>query len=269
MSRYVAALVYRKKIGSMARKAVLAYCAERSNDDGTGVWASKLTMSKEIECSKQTVIDMIRAFVSEGIMIEAGKRKCSNGYVVEYDLNIRAIEALDDAISRQETTGPILDRSTSLTPRGQAAGPQEVKLVDSNRPKTVLKPSNEKGSDDPDLFSGNSDGEEPAPKVDPIAEGFRELWDEIWPKHPRKTGKKDCEKVYRQACTGKHPKSEKIDPDTLNAAAKRYLASVDDHQFLKGLLPWLRLPGWEPFLSDEPAERRRSVETPSWMDIRT
>lgn len=120
-----------------------------------------------------------------------------------------------------------------------------------------------------DLFSGNSDEDEQAPQVDPIAEGFRELWDDIWPKHPRKTGKKDCEKVYRQACTGKHPKSEKIDPGTLNAAAKRYLASVDDHQFLKGLLPWLRLPGWEPFLSDAPAERRRSVETPSWMDIRT
>jgi hypothetical protein len=141
MSRYVAALVYRKRVGSMARKAILAYCAERANDDGTGVWPAKTTVAREVECSKQTVIDVFRQFVSEGLLIEVGKRTTGNGYVVCYDLNIAAITALDDAISEAETTGPILDRSNQLTPKGQATGPQEVKPVDPNRPLTVPEPS--------------------------------------------------------------------------------------------------------------------------------
>jgi hypothetical protein len=36
MSRKVATLVYSKQVGSMARKAVLAYFADRANDDGSG-----------------------------------------------------------------------------------------------------------------------------------------------------------------------------------------------------------------------------------------
>ena len=40
MSKHVAALVYRKRIGAMVKQAVMAYCAERANDDGSGIWAS-------------------------------------------------------------------------------------------------------------------------------------------------------------------------------------------------------------------------------------
>ncbi len=177
MSRYVAALVYRKKVGSMARKAILAYCAERANDDGTGVWASKLTIASEVECSKQTVIRAMREFVSEGLLREAGRRRTGNGYVVEYDVNVRAVEALEDAIPIKETTGPILDRSHSVTPRVTPVDPTgntelphqshsvtprvtpvdptgntelphqshsvtpRVTPVDPNRPRTVLEPS--------------------------------------------------------------------------------------------------------------------------------
>ena len=150
MSRFVAALVYQKRIGSMARKSILAYCAERANDDGSGVWASKVRIAKEVECSKQTVIDTMRAFVAEGLLIEAGKRKTSNGYVIDYRVNVAAVKALPDAIEdvfstddqSSELTGPDLDGSNELTPRGQATGPQEVKPVDPNRPLTVLEPSN-------------------------------------------------------------------------------------------------------------------------------
>lgn len=252
MSRYVAALVYRKRVGSMARKAILAYCAERANDDGTGVWASKVTIAKEVECSKQTVIETIRTFVDEGLLIEVGRKPCQNGFVIEYDINVAAVSALPDAISRAESTGPILDRSSELTPRGQATGPQEVKPVDPNRPKTVLKPSTplppQEGND---LFSEIEERpESQVQAADPIEEGFKSFWDD-WPKGPRKTARADCAKVYRQACTGKHAKAEKIEPHVLNRAAQLY---VDDLQrrgaleYVKGPLPWLRQPGWEPFL---------------------
>ena len=162
MSRYVAAMVYRKRAGSMARKAILAYLAERANDDGSGIWPSKPRVAREVECSKQTVIDTFKAFVAEGLLSEVGKRKTGRGYVVEYTLNIRAIEALPNALEDDELTGPDLDRSNQLTPRGQAAGPQGVKPVDPNRHLTVPEPSKrEQGSLIP--------FERPKPKEDPVA----------------------------------------------------------------------------------------------------
>ena len=75
MSRIVASLVYSRKTGSMLRKAVLAYMAERANDDGSLIWASKQRIADEVECSKQAVIKTVQAFVAEGILCEAGKRK--------------------------------------------------------------------------------------------------------------------------------------------------------------------------------------------------
>ena len=245
MSRYVAALVYRKKIGSMARKSILAYCAERANDDGSGVWSSKVTISKEVECSKKTVIETFNAFVDEGILIATGKRKVSNGFVHVYRINLPAVERLDDAISRDELRGVNLNPSPDVTPRGEAELPQEVTSGDPNRPKTVLKPSCEND----DLFSAESEGQEQEQPLDLIEEGFQEFWADIWPRHERKAGKADCRKVYAQACRGKHPKADKIAPSDLNAAARRFIASVKDKQYLPGPLPWLRKPGWEPFIA--------------------
>lgn len=259
MSRYVAALVYRKRLGSMARKSILAYCAERANDDGTGIWASKVTIAKEVECSKQTVISTLRDLVADGILREVGKRKCQNGFVVEYDIVVSAVEALEDAISRAESTGPILDRSNELTPRGQTTLPQEVKPVDPNRPRTVLKPSiapkPPEGASD--LFSEIEDDQ--TQKTDSIEESFEEFWKQ-WPSGSRKAGKVDCRKVYRKACTGKHEKADKIEPAVLNRAARLYvedLRRAGKMEFIQGPLPWLRKPGWEPFL--EAAQRAGSI----------
>lgn len=206
MSRYVAALVYRKKIGSMARKAILAYCAERANDDGSGVWASKVTIAQEVECSKQTVINTMRDFVDEGVLAEVGRRKTGNGYVVEYDLQIGKIQALEDAIPERDLTGPILDRSNELTPRGQTGGPQEVKPLDPNRPRTVLEPSiPPKAPDGGDLFSGEALASE--------ASDF----EAFWAVYPKKAGKQAAKKAWDKVCKSANP-SEIIE------GAKRYAA---------------------------------------------
>lgn len=128
MSRKVATLVYAKQAGSMARKAVLAYFADRANDDGTGIWAAKQRIADEIECSKQTVITTVKALVADGLIVETGKRANSNGYTVEYAINLKAIEALPeskrDCEGVQILTGQDLDGSNSQTPRGQAALPK-------------------------------------------------------------------------------------------------------------------------------------------------
>lgn len=106
----------------------------------------------------------------------------------------------------------------------------------------------------PDLFSANEEDSQEDER-DSVEQGFEEFWTVIWPAHKRKIGKVDCAKVYRQACAGKHPKAPKIEPEELNRCARAYVASVRDAEFLKGPLPWLRLPGWEPFLGAKTAPR--------------
>lgn len=184
MSRKVATLVYSRRVGSMARKAILAYCADRANDDGRAVYCSKVRIAEEVECSKQTVIDTIRDFVAEGLMVEVGREKCGNGYTVRYDICVDAVSALPEAEGVQNRTprGQEVDRSKigrvkPVDPRGQATGPHGVKPVDPNRPLTVLEPSKEKN-----------------PLTSPAAE-----FDRIWPHYPRRVGVGDARKAWLKA----------------------------------------------------------------------
>ncbi|GGE30129.1 hypothetical protein GCM10011360_17740 [Primorskyibacter flagellatus] len=132
---------------------------------------------------------------------------------------------------------------------GKTAHIRETNLLRETKDKTPIPPEG-------DLFSAESKDRRPEPDL--IGDGFKEFWETIWPSHQRKTGRRDCEKVYRQACEGKHPKAEKVSPADLNAATRRYVSSVQDRQYLKGPLPWLRQPGWEPFLSADEPDRPKS-----------
>lgn len=114
MSRQVAKLVYDRKIGSMLRKAVLAYFAERANDDGSMIWASKKTIADEIECSKQAVINTVKQFLAEGILRENGFRKTQGGFTHIYDMDLAKIAALPKAKQSTELTSQNIDQSTPL-----------------------------------------------------------------------------------------------------------------------------------------------------------
>ncbi|MCR9195069.1 MAG: hypothetical protein NXH88_10070 [Hyphomonas sp.] len=94
MSKHVVSLVYSRKAGSLLRKAVLAYMADVANHDGTGVWSSKQRIADEIEASKRGVIDCIKGLVTDGVLSEVGKRKCANGYTVEYAINLDVVSEL-------------------------------------------------------------------------------------------------------------------------------------------------------------------------------
>lgn len=94
MSRHVVSLVYSRKAGSLLRKSVLAYMADVANHDGTGVWSSKQRIADEIEASRRGVIDCIKGLVKDGILAESGKRKCANGYTIEYSIDLDMVSAL-------------------------------------------------------------------------------------------------------------------------------------------------------------------------------
>lgn len=140
MSKHVVSLVYRKKIGSVMRKAVFSYMADRANDDGTGIWSSKGTIANEIEASRQGVINTIKGLIEDGLLIEVGKRKCSNGYTIEYKIDLGKLQELPPStckkvdVSKSRRVNKV-DRapSTGLTP--------PVNDVDTNRPEPSKEPS--------------------------------------------------------------------------------------------------------------------------------
>lgn len=123
MSWHLLSEVYKRKIGSAPRKAVLAYCADKANDDGTGIFASKATIAKATELGRSTVIRVISELVDEGVLIPVGHRKCANGATVDYTLikvRLAAFPALDDGEDggkgSQSGTSPDRDQSQSGTP---------------------------------------------------------------------------------------------------------------------------------------------------------
>lgn len=145
MSRELVTLVYKRRIGSVHRKAILAHCADKASDNGKGIWASKQTIADETECGRSTVIKIMNQFVEEGILIPVGQHKVTNGSTVIYDLNIDAVSALPEVrndtkkLSNQSTSGTSPDQyqSTSGTSTSPPAGPDPS----TSGTQTVLEPS--------------------------------------------------------------------------------------------------------------------------------
>lgn len=160
VSNHLISATYKRDLRTPMRKSVMALFADKASDDGTGIYASKQTMADELCCSKQALLDTIKAFVVEGLLVEVGKRRVANGFTVEYGIIVDALEALPlvkchaDRAARQSSSltgqpaGPVnvADRSTSL------ASP--VQQVDPNPPEPSspkASPSSRKSAHEPKL----------------------------------------------------------------------------------------------------------------------
>lgn len=258
----------------MARKAILAYCAERANDDGSGVWASKARIAKEVECSKQTVIAVIKSLQNDGLLREVGHKKTPNGYVVEYAISLPSIsllpEAVEDVYAIVEGEGSNSGPVKPVDPTSQATRPHQsneltppVKPVDPNRPLTVQEPSKNHAPAGEDLFGEVEDPQNKAPDVS------GRFW-EIYPKCSRKTDRIGVMDLFRKIATGKHRKHPKTDPQLIVAAVERYAASKPDPQYIPAPSRWLNEGRWENWpeppkpTDDRP---RRRVDPPFWEEV--
>ncbi len=117
MSNHLTSEVYKRRIGSLSRNAVLVLMADKASDDGSGIWASKQRMADELGCSKQTVIEVIKSLMADGLVRECGHRRNANGYTVEYEIDVAALHRL-----------PLVPHHQSSSLTGQEAAP--VKPVD-------------------------------------------------------------------------------------------------------------------------------------------
>lgn len=87
-------MAYKRDLKTPMRKSVMVLLADKASDDGTGIYASKQTMADELCCSKQAVLDAIKGFIAEELLIEIGQRRNANGFTIEYGINIAALEAV-------------------------------------------------------------------------------------------------------------------------------------------------------------------------------
>lgn len=145
VSHIATGLVQRRKVGSPTRKAVLMFMAACASDDGSGVWTSKANMADDLEMGRRTVQVCIDDLVAMGLISEAGRKACRNGFTVEYRLNLDAISALEgtredtkeEAKSTRAGAAPVQD--VHVTRAGAAR--QDVQELHINLPRTIHEPS--------------------------------------------------------------------------------------------------------------------------------
>lgn len=227
MSKHIVSLVYRKKIGSMMRKAVLSYMADRANDDGTGIWCSKGTIANEIEASRQGVINTIKSLLEDGLLAEVGERKCQNGYTMEYRIDLQKVHDLPFV------TGKNIDTSKS--------GP--VNVDDTTRQPDLHDPSTG--------FTQTSQNlPEPSNKGGPdVSDVFDRIW-AAWSPIGRKRSKKiDLLKAQLVRLSKTH------DLEAIARAAQMY-AKTTDGNYHKALDRWLGGGYFENWLAKTPAQAR-------------
>lgn len=102
MSNRVSVFVVKKRLGSAVRKAIMLYCADKASDDGRGIFTSKVTIAAELEIARSTVVSNINDLVDEGLLKVVGDRRHKNGFTVEYDIDLDALEALPNVKEKSD-----------------------------------------------------------------------------------------------------------------------------------------------------------------------
>tara|TARA_R110000796_G_scaffold9452_10_gene32214 strand:- start:30 stop:875 length:846 start_codon:yes stop_codon:yes gene_type:complete len=231
MSHYMTALAMTQTGMKPATKIVLYWLADHHNSDTELCFPSLKTLEQECEMNRSTIIRHLEALEGMGL-ISRHQRLRENGSQTStaYKLHLTPVAKRNSPCCK--TQQPPVAKCDPHNP--------VINNLGNEQP-----PSPQRGDD---LFPDLGEQTPPDRTNDLIGEGFKEFWETIWPKHNRKTQKSDCCKVYFKACKGEHKKADAISPAALNNAARRYIASVTDLQFLKGPLPWLNAPGWEAFM---------------------
>lgn len=134
MSNHVSSLVRSRNLGvGLTGKSVILLMADFSSDDGSGIWASKATMAKELETTERTIQRTIKALIDAGFVSEIGRRKHRNGETYEYKINLAKVQDCPPAKGTPPTQG---------RPSTQDVGTQTQDMTpDTVSPPTDCRPT--------------------------------------------------------------------------------------------------------------------------------
>ena len=213
MSNKISNLVQTKKIGSLTKKAILMYMADKASDDGSGIWVSKKNMAADLEMTDRAVRIHIKDMIAMGVLVEAGQRQCKTGYTVDYTINVDVVGSLGSTREATEQHTPLNDvhpyPCMSFTP-----------TPEPRSPKPSIEPSIEP-------YTSSKDDE------------VNYYFDQLWEMYPRKVGKGQARKAYVAA-------SKKIDFFDLLPKLEAYVSTLDgkDKQYMPHLATWLNGERW-------------------------
>ena len=214
MSNKISNLVQTKKIGSLTKKAILMYMADKASDDGSGIWVSKKNMAADLEMTDRAVRIHIKDMIAMGVLVEAGQRQCKTGYTVDYTINVDVVGSLGSTREASEQNAPLNDihpyPCMSFTP-----------TPEPRSPKPSIEPSIEPNTSSKD-------------------DEVNYYFDQLWSLYPRKVGKGQARKAFKAA-------SKKADFYDLLPKLMDYVQTLEgkDKQYIPHLATWLNGERWE------------------------
>jgi biotin operon repressor len=213
MSNKISNLVQTKKIGSLTKKAILMYMADKASDDGSGIWVSKKNMAADLEMTDRAVRIHIKDMIAIGVLVEAGQRQCKTGYTVDYTINVDVVGSL----------GSTREATEQHTPLNDVHPYPCMKFTPTPEPRSP-KPSKEPSKEP---YTSSKDDE------------VNYYFDQLWEMYPRKVGKGQARKAYVTA-------SKKIDFFDLLPKLEAYVSTLDgkDKQYMPHLATWLNGERW-------------------------
>lgn len=104
MSNHITSLLRRKILGvGLTGKSVILLMGDLASDDGSGIWASKARMARELETTDRTIQRTIKALIDAGFVSCVGERKHQNGSTFEYQISADRVDLCPDAHDKPPT----------------------------------------------------------------------------------------------------------------------------------------------------------------------
>lgn len=122
MSNIVTSLLRSRNLGvGLTGKALMLFMGDLASDDGSGIWAAKARMARELETTDRTVQRTIDKLIGDGFVIETGRKKHRNGYTFEYQIDVDRVAACPESkpeppTDRQGSTQYVEAQTQHLTP---------------------------------------------------------------------------------------------------------------------------------------------------------
>ena len=140
MSNIVQAIVQTRRVpGGASAKAVMMLMAASASDDGSGVWTSKTNMAADLQMNRRTVQRLVNDLQDRGLVRQTGQRKCRNGFTVEYQIDLEAVENLPSTRTPESAENARID-GRCQTARGTTSRDPGTTSTGGVRPPVAQDP---------------------------------------------------------------------------------------------------------------------------------
>ena len=230
MSNSVSALVERRRVGSPTKKSILLFMADKASDDGSGIWIGQGTIAARLELSKRAVQKNTQALIEDGLIFPVGKKSHTNGYTVNYSIDLVVVRDLPDV---KRNTNELNSPVNVVRPTGETTAPHAVNHVHPNLTGTI---------------------QEPPTRIN-AREAVDSEFEKVWYAYPsdRQRGKSTCREQFAQAI------QQSVSPEDILEAVRAYARESDGFTRSKVCFSdnWFREERWKAWLAGR-AERAKA-----------